>query len=144
MLEEMKKLLRDNSMCVLATCSDNRPHCSLMAYVTDDRAENIHMVTLSASRKFKNIQQNPRVSLLVDSRVSDINDLRATRALTVNGTCTVVRKNPERESILALMKSRVPRVMEIAVHPDVEVIGIRIESLLLLEGPARSHFIEIV
>ena len=36
MLEKMKALLRENSLCVLATCSEGRPHCSLMTYVTDE------------------------------------------------------------------------------------------------------------
>ncbi len=121
-LDEMKSLLMDNSMCVLATSSDNRPHCSLMAYITDDQAKNIYMATLNTSRKYKNIEQNPHVSLLVDSRVFGKSDSGAgtIKALTVTGICSVVRENPERELILARMKRRIPRIREIAVHPNVE------------------------
>jgi len=40
MFNRIKAILEENSFCVLATCSKNRPHCSLMAYIYDIR-ENI-------------------------------------------------------------------------------------------------------
>jgi len=59
MLEKMKALLKDNSLCILATCSESRPHCSLMTYETDEQGEAIYSVTLNTSRKYKNIELNP-------------------------------------------------------------------------------------
>ena len=35
MLKKMKKLVRDKDVCVLATVTDNVPHCSLMSYLDD-------------------------------------------------------------------------------------------------------------
>ncbi len=143
MLQKMKALLRENSLCVLATSLDDKPHCSLMAYITDDRAVKLYMVTLNTSRKYRNIMRNPRVSLLVDSRIDDKSGAGSIKALTVSGTCSVVRDKPDKDSILARMEQSVPSIREIMIHPDAEVISIQVESLLLLEGPAQAHFIEV-
>jgi hypothetical protein len=43
----MKSLLKANSMCVLATSSDDKPHCSLMAYVTDDEGDTLFFLKSS-------------------------------------------------------------------------------------------------
>ena len=43
MIERMKELVRRKDICVLATVAENKPHCSLMAYVTDDECKEIYM-----------------------------------------------------------------------------------------------------
>ena len=45
MLAEMKALAREKNICVLATVGGRKPHCSLMAYVTDENCTEIYMVT---------------------------------------------------------------------------------------------------
>ncbi len=68
MLEKMKHFVRKKNICVLATVSDHKPYCSLMAYITDATCEEIYMVTHKNTTKFNNLQNNPLVSLLIDSR----------------------------------------------------------------------------
>ena len=68
MLKEMKALVKDKNICVLATAAGGKPHCSLMAYVTDENCEEIYMVTLRSTRKYRNLTENPAVSLLIDNR----------------------------------------------------------------------------
>jgi len=45
MLETMKRIIRDGNICVLATVSGGKPHCSLMAYVSNEDCSEIYMVT---------------------------------------------------------------------------------------------------
>jgi len=68
MLEEMKALAKQKDICVLATVSDGNPHCSLMAYATDDDCREIYMITQKGTKKYKNLIKNPSVSLLIDTR----------------------------------------------------------------------------
>jgi nitroimidazol reductase NimA-like FMN-containing flavoprotein (pyridoxamine 5'-phosphate oxidase superfamily) len=68
MIEKMKALVKRKDICVLATVSENNPHCSLMAYVTDNDCREIYMVTNRQSTKFRNLSANPLVSLLIDTR----------------------------------------------------------------------------
>jgi nitroimidazol reductase NimA-like FMN-containing flavoprotein (pyridoxamine 5'-phosphate oxidase superfamily) len=143
MLEKMRALLRENSMCVLATCLDNRTHCSLMTYVTDQEGTTLHTVTLKTSRKYRNMVQNPHVSLLVDSRVDDRSERGRIKALTVFGVSSFVRDEKNRDLILTRIRQEHPHLSELLSHPDAEVIAIHAESFLLLEGPTQAHFVEI-
>ena len=68
MLEKMKNFIKNKNICVLSTVSDNKPYCSLMAYISDASCEEIYMVTHKNTTKFRNLQKNPSVSLLIDSR----------------------------------------------------------------------------
>jgi general stress protein 26 len=140
MIERMKALLRENSMGVLATCLNDRPHCSLMAYVTDESAENVYMVTLRASQKYSNLSQNPNVSLLVDSRMSGNTPREHIQALTLSGVCSTPRDERDRKSALHRIEEKHPHLQELVNNPDVEVICVSIKTLLLLDGPATAHF----
>ena len=68
MLSTMKNLAKEKDMCVLATASGGAPHCSLMAYVTDEDCSEIYMATQRNTQKYKNVLENPFVSLLIDTR----------------------------------------------------------------------------
>ena len=44
MLEKMKELVKANDLCVLATVSEGRPHCSLMSYISDEDGHEIFLI----------------------------------------------------------------------------------------------------
>ena len=97
MLDKMKELLKAKDICVLATVSDNRPHCSLMVYATDEQCREIYMVTHRQTKKFRNLTENPVVSLLIDTREEDLGPRRSNaKALTVNGVFRVMNEPHER------------------------------------------------
>ena len=68
MLDQIKALAREKNICVLATDAGGRPYCSLMAYVIDENCREIFMVTHKKTQKYRNLINNPAVSLLIDSR----------------------------------------------------------------------------
>ena len=86
MLEEMKRLVKGNDLCVLATVSEGIPHCSLMFYISDEEGNEIYLTSHKKTKKYKNLTGNPVVSLLIDSREKQKGQDRVhIKALTVNG-----------------------------------------------------------
>jgi nitroimidazol reductase NimA-like FMN-containing flavoprotein (pyridoxamine 5'-phosphate oxidase superfamily) len=144
MLDTMKNLLRAGDMCVLATCADGKPHCSLMAYFTDDAVTVVYMVTLKKTKKYQNFLQNPHASLLVDTRNEEHLAGRAgIQALTVAGIFQPVAEKIEREQILGEMAEKHPHLKELLADEDVTPFAIKIHSFLLLDGALEAHFITI-
>jgi nitroimidazol reductase NimA-like FMN-containing flavoprotein (pyridoxamine 5'-phosphate oxidase superfamily) len=140
MLPKMKRLLKEKDICVLATVSGNQPHCSLMAYVVDDEGRQIYMATLRETRKFKNLIQNPAVSLLIDTREEDAGAQRSrAKALTVNGVFQRV-EGEKQAAIQTRILQRHPHLQELFAKGEAEVFCVRIESFQLLEGATDSHF----
>ena len=145
MLEIMKDVIRSQDMCVLATVSGSKPHCSLMAYVTDDDCRNIYMITLKDTTKYQNLTANPSVCLLIDTRSSDRGDDRKkAKALTVNGAFEKIEDPKKLLAVHAKFSQRHLHLTDFASHPDAEAFAVKIHSLQLLKGATDSHFEIIV
>ena len=138
MLGDMQALAREKKICVLATITDNKPYCSLMAYVTNRACTEIYMVTHRQTQKFENLLANPAVSLLIDTR--DTSPRSEARAMTVEG---IFKKIADPDKILKVRQkllSAHPHLKEFMGHPEAEVIQIKIKSFLLLDGLNRASF----
>lgn len=141
MLENMKALVKEKDVCVLATVSAEKPHCSLMSYVADDDCREIYMVTQRQSRKYENLTRNPQVSLLIDTREEHLGSRRPeAKALSVNGTFQDIDDEIKKNHIRTKLLERHPHVKEILDHPDAVILCIRVNSFLLLNGLTDAHF----
>jgi general stress protein 26 len=142
MLEKMKALIKEKDMCVLSTVSeDARPHCSLMAYVADEKCREIYMATHSTTKKYKNLLHNSYVSLLIDSR--EITPRQQAQALTASGVFQLIDDAHKRYRVEALLLRQHPYLKDFVIHPDTIMICIKIQSLQLLKGLADSHFVNL-
>ena len=141
MLDKMKALAKQKDMCVLATVAGQKPYCSLMAYVTDNNCEEIYMVTHKNSTKYKNLMQNPAVSLLIDTR--EKSPRSAAKALTVEGIFCKIVDLEKRKQVAARLLQAHPHLDGFMQHPNADVICIKIRSFLLLDGVQQAHFASI-
>lgn len=141
MLERMKQLVREKDICVLATVSGSKPHCSLMAYVTDEDCREIYMVSQRQTGKYRNLKKNPAVSLLIDTREKrNASPHSEAKALTIDGMFQEIDKAAKRELVCARLLERHPHLREFLDLPDAELLCIRVISFLLLEGLTEAHF----
>ena len=139
--EKIRNLIRKQNTCVLATASNNRPYCSLMAYATHTTCDEIYLMTLNEGRKYQNMCENPAVSLLIDTRQGSLDfDPAETLALTVSGRFNRVLKELERKRIRNILSIRHPGLKDFFENPQGEPVKISVESYLFLEGPTRSHY----
>jgi nitroimidazol reductase NimA-like FMN-containing flavoprotein (pyridoxamine 5'-phosphate oxidase superfamily) len=139
--EKIRDLIREQGTCVLATTSENRPHCSLMAYATNSSCDEIYLMTMNDSRKYQNMCENPAVSLLIDTRQDRLkSEYTETIALTVSGLFDKIIKDTERERIRKELSRKHPGLKDFFENPEGEPLKIIIESYLLLEGPTKAHY----
>ena len=144
MMINARKMLKENNLCVLATCNDNLPNSSLMQYLFDDISIKIFMLTLSGSMKFDNITANPQVSLLIDTR-SDVNhEGSPVMALTVYGKATIVTDPQKQQALIEQLVDRNSNLTILARDSRCLVIQMKIEKMLLLDGVSDKRTIEIL
>ena len=144
MRDRVKAFLREKDMCVLATTREGKPHCSLMAYVADEEAEWIYMVTHRGTTKYGNLLSNEQVSLLVDNRCERLPTERSDiQALTVHGTFQAGEDEDKKKQILEQVLIRHPHMKEFLDHPEVEIISVRVHSFLFLDGISDAHHITV-
>ena len=141
MIEKMKALVKRKDTCVLATVSENNPHCSLMAYVTDNDCREIYMVTNKQSTKFRNLSANPSVSLLIDTREEHTGMQRPdAQALTVSGVYQEIQDETKKTRIRSKLLEKHPHIKNLMDMPDAEVFCVKVTSFLLLDGVSEAHF----
>lgn len=138
MLKEMKALAKDNNICVLATVAGAKPHCSLMAYVTDENCEEIYLVTRRDTRKYRNLTKNPAVSLLIDNREKYPRSVA--KALTVAGVYAKIENEQKNKKVKQNLLAVHPYLTDLINHPDAEILCIQIHSFLMLKGLKEAHF----
>ena len=138
----MREILRANDLAVLATCAENQPHCSLMAFVPNENCRTIYMLTQRNSRKFRNISANPRVSLMVDTRLDSPESRPAIKALTISGTCKPSPQSMQKQFKHLLLQNH-PQLKTLSAQKDAVVLEITIASFLLLDGIDNAFFMEL-
>jgi nitroimidazol reductase NimA-like FMN-containing flavoprotein (pyridoxamine 5'-phosphate oxidase superfamily) len=144
MLETMKAITRDKDICVLATVSGDVPHCSLMAYVSDESCSEIYMATHRNTRKYKNLSANPTASLLIDTREEHRGASRPrAKALTIEGTFRVIVEEGKKKAVRARLLERHPHLKDFLDHPEAALLCLRIRSFLLLDGLTDAYFEEV-
>ena len=138
MIDQMKTLLRRKSSCVLATTDGNRPHCSLMAYITSKTVDRLFLVTPRNTRKYRNITHHPKVSLLIDTREKAPSS--QAKALTVEGRFCKINEKEKRTQIVAKLLKTHAHLKEFMQDPKAEIICVKINSFLFLNGLQEAHF----
>lgn len=142
-IENMKSLIRSQSMGVLAVVSDGSPHCALMAYVCDATAERLFFVTLKNTAKYQAILKHETVGFLIDTRGDGLGDRSRIQALTLSGVCRPIMDAGLAGAIRGRILESHPHLADLIAHPEAAVLEYRIQYLQLQNGPLRqfkSHF----
>ncbi len=139
MLENIRKIIQENDLAVLATSLEDKPHCSLMAYISNqEECSLIHMLTLKTTQKFYNISRNPNVSLLIDTR-SQEKPRELFQALTISGTCAPAAQQKQPGLIRTLVKEH-PQLQAMAEKEEAIAVEVAVSSFLLLDGVYQASY----
>lgn len=130
-LRQVEELLDSQGLGVLATESKGRPHTSLVAYARTEDLRRLMFGTTKASRKYSNIQINPRVAMLVDNRSNEVSDFKDAMAITAMGNA-FEPEGEEREMMLEAYKERHSYLSDFASSPTIAFIAIEVESYNLV------------
>ena len=143
MLATMLAMIREHNLAALATQGPQGPRASLMTYLYGGEGRVLYLITSVKSRKFANLKAEPRVSLLIDDRLSTGGRVDFTRALTVQGEARVVEEAGEQERLKRGFATNLPHLSELALDPDCRVLRVKVLSLLLLQGPDKATYMEL-
>ena len=135
MRDDIQRLIQSRRHCVLATVADGLPYCSLMAYAASGDCTRFFMATHRHTRKFRNIINNPRVSLLIDSR-----DTPTPQALTIEGQGGVIETDADRKAAIALLLADHPLLADFIRHPEAVLVCVTAERAVFLNGLTDAFY----
>jgi general stress protein 26 len=141
MIQKMKEIFKGNDLCVLATVSEGKPHCSLMSYISDEEGHEIYLISHKQTKKYANLMENPAVSLLIDTREEEKGQRRIyIKALTVSGEFQTIKDPGKKDLIRVKFFKRHSHLTDFLNDPGAEIFSIKIKSFQLLDGVKDAFF----
>jgi general stress protein 26 len=125
--QTLRSLFTSQKLAVLATYGDDQPYCSLMAFAVSDDLKYLIVATKRHTRKFANLQQHPRISLLVDNRKNQVDDFQ--QAMAVNILAAASEPDPaEYEHLLKLYLFKHPYMQSFCQSPDCALLKLEVHN----------------
>ena len=122
----VRTLLDSQIQAVLATQHQQQPYTSLMAFAVTPDLRHIVFATYRATRKYANLLDNPRASLLVDNRCNDSADYRSAVAISAQGMTGEV--DPARRAeLLQIYLGKHPRLRDFVTAADCVLLQMNVE-----------------
>jgi len=138
--DEIAALFAAQKLAVLSTQNaEGFAYASLIAFAASADLQTIVLATSRATRKFDNIQNNPRVSLLIDDRSNQEKDFHDAKAVTVMGVAAEVASDADRSSLASLYLAKHPYLDDFLRSPTTAFIKVAVLRYYLV-----SRFQEVM
>lgn len=138
MLTKIAALVKGQGHLVLATCGEGRPHASLMSFCASPEAPGaggeFWLATLRDTRKYRNLLENGRASLLLDDRGEPGSGGVPGMALTVEAELGPFAREDDRARARAALLARHPALGGFLALPEAEVLRLVALRYQLLSG----------
>ncbi len=139
--EMIKKLVLTQKFAVLATADNNKPYTNLIAFTCSDNLSTIYFVTRRDTTKYENLCKNPQVSLLIDNRKNQRDDITAAQTVTVSGTAHTQQDN------LLFTQQRLtkkhPYLAAFINSPHSVLIKLDVDAYILVTDFQETHTLKI-
>jgi len=90
--KQIKNIADTSSLAVLATEVNGAPYTSLIGYLLSVDLKYLYFFTPKNTEKFKNIEINPNVSILIDNRNKNTGKKSLITAITIIGKASIKEK----------------------------------------------------
>jgi nitroimidazol reductase NimA-like FMN-containing flavoprotein (pyridoxamine 5'-phosphate oxidase superfamily) len=106
----LKEVISTQYFAVLNSLGDGLPYSNLVSFAISEDLRSLVFVTDRNTRKYRNIQENKNISLLIDNRTNQPSDVSQAIAVTVIGTAREETEN--RSSLQAVFLTRHPHLQQ--------------------------------
>lgn len=137
---EIAALLASQKLAVLSTLSpEGFAYATLVAFAATEDLHRIVLATPKSTRKFANMKNNPKVSLLIDNRSNREKDFHAAKAVTVMGLAGEISSEESRDDLALLYLKKHPYLENFLHSPTTAFIRIEVLRYYLV-----SRFQEVM
>ena len=112
----LREIVSTQYFAVLNTIGQGLPYSNLVSFAATDDLRSLVFVTGRNTRKYRNIQDNHNISLLIDNRTNKPSDTSQAIAITAVGTA---REEIDNKSLFqAILLARHPQLRHFVDAPD--------------------------
>jgi general stress protein 26 len=131
--KELKNLFSAQHLAVLATHQSGQPYTSLVAFASTPDLKYLLFVTGTSTRKYSNLQSDPRASLMIDNRSNQAMDVARAMAATATGITDVV-SDKEINGLKGLYLAKHPHLEEFFESPSTRLIRLTVSCYYVVSN----------
>lgn len=125
-------LLNSQGLGVLATSASGHPYTTLVGFTAGEGWREIYFATHRSTRKFSNLQEDKRVSLLIDNRSNSAEDFRHAAALSATGTAQEIPREDQEQWNKTFLKKH-PMLKDFVNAPSCALFRISVQRYSLVQ-----------
>jgi general stress protein 26 len=124
--DALTRLMASQSLAVLATHNQGQPYTSLVAFAGSEDLKSLYLVTGQATRKYVNLNNDPRASMMIDSRSNQPSDIADAMAVTASGSVDIVG-GIELKELQDIYLQKHPHLAEFVKSPSTRLIRLNVK-----------------
>jgi nitroimidazol reductase NimA-like FMN-containing flavoprotein (pyridoxamine 5'-phosphate oxidase superfamily) len=137
-LQELSQLFASQTLAVLSTQWQGQPYASLVAFASTSDLKSLTFATSRSTRKYANLQSDPRAAMLIDNRSNRATDLNQAKAVTAIGHAERTESSTTRE-MKRLYLSKHPYLEEFLSSENCALFELVVQKYILV-----SRFQQVV
>ncbi len=131
--EAIRQLLQKEQFAALSTAKEDKPYINLVAFSGTDDLSLIIFCTPRKTRKYENLQHNPRVALLVENSRNQAVDLTQAMALTAIGRAVFTTAVQDPESANRFLDKH-PHMKQFVYDSATVLVRVCVEKYVLVKN----------
>jgi nitroimidazol reductase NimA-like FMN-containing flavoprotein (pyridoxamine 5'-phosphate oxidase superfamily) len=131
--DSIEGIIKASGFAVLATVGNCQPHASLIAITPIKGVHHLVFATYRNTTKYRNLELNSRVALLIQSRVVNLKDAERSIVLTIIGQTEEI-SIPGNTATYQEHLKRHPEMSSFMRSPDCTLILFKAQSYQLVHG----------
>jgi len=127
--ELLREIVSTQYFAVLNTIGQGLPHSNLVSFAATEDLKSLVFVTGRNTRKYRNIQDNHNISLLIDNRTNRPSDTSQAIAIAAIG---IAREEIDNRSLLRdIFLARHPQLRHFVEAPDSAIMLVTIRKYIV-------------
>lgn len=122
---QLKALFSSQGLAVVSTHEHGQPYCNLVAFASSEDLKRLVFATTRATRKYANIDEDHRVSFLIDNRSNRVSDFHEAMAVTAVGSAEEVM-GPDKDALLKVYLSKHPHLEDFVMSPTCALMQVQV------------------
>ena len=129
--QRIRRLIGEQLFAVLSTVGRGQPYSSLVGFAASDDLLLIYFATGKATRKYANLKENPRSSVLIDDRGNLAGDIDRALALTAVGRVEEIGPALE-NGFKKAFSAKQPGLADFLYAPGTARLALKVEAYYLV------------
>jgi general stress protein 26 len=139
--KKVNDLFSDQRLAVLSSNMNDQPYPSLVAFAHTDDLKNLFFATLRDSNKYKNIINNPKISMLIDNRGNSTSDFSDAIAVSVFGIASEI--DAETDKIMNIYLTKHPYLKNFIEMHGCALLKIKVEKFKVISNFQNEDILEL-